>query len=83
MFLPGVKLHNSNAELKCLNCPAGKFSLGGGRLFHGVTVGGLSFPGFTFFDTPRPQGVGLNGTPKNGGKIKQAAFWYGIFGLVI
>ena len=82
MFLPGVKLHNSNAELKCLNCPAGKFSLGGGGET-GVTVGGLSFPGFTFFRYPKGQGVGLNGTPKNGGKIKQAAFWYGIFRLVI
>eukprot|EP00434_Breviolum_minutum_P020418 symbB.v1.2.018006.t1/scaffold1420.1/size119762/4 len=31
----GVKLHNSNAELKCLNCSAGKFSLGGGLLISG------------------------------------------------
>lgn len=32
----GVKMKNSRAQLQCIDCPAGKFSLGGGLLISGV-----------------------------------------------
>jgi hypothetical protein len=33
--IAGVKMKNSRAQLQCIDCPAGKFSLGGGRWLAG------------------------------------------------